>query len=559
MLMTNQKRRLLFIANLGHSEKSLTELWKTKSGRNITELYGSSTLPMGAMSIESYVKGHCENVDTVLLDLNADFIKRIQTGDIETELEYCVTHFQEFLEGEICGELEGFRPDVVAISSLFDKSISTLLKLAEIVKDFNSNILVIAGGHPANNMCEYILNEGEQMIDAISMGEGEIPFRELMESADLQQYLLSSDYFLTLDKYRHTGKSGVKQTYIWDLDEIPMFDYEGYMKRYGEEVLGYHNNVLDSEHSFNRQASIMTSRGCPYNCIFCASGAIHGKKFRKYSMERVKEEIDYWVDEKKVQTIGLMDDHLLYDVDRAIEICDYAGSKGVDIRFPNGLAIAPITKELVECMVRNHVKEVQLALESGSERVLHEIIRKPLSLQKADEVFGYFKQTDIFVKVYLVIGLPGETEEDVEDALRYLRTADFHWCTVSNATPISGSRLWQESMKLGVMDEYDFDNVSFFKSTYMTPDKYNGDIRYTVNLDVNFVHNGLMRMGRYDEAKKRFESVLKNYPNHAFAYYYVAQCKKKMGEDSAFEMEQWSKIVAEDAMWHMYADYFGLQ
>jgi radical SAM superfamily enzyme YgiQ (UPF0313 family) len=250
-------------------------------------------------------------------------------------------------------------------------------------------------------------------------------------------------------------------------------------------------------------------------------------------------------------------------VDRAIELCDYAGSKGVDILFPNGLAIAPITEELVQCMERNHVREVNLALESGSQRVLHDIIQKPLTLDIADRVFGYFKKTNIFVRIFLVVGFPDETEEDIEEGLVYLRQADFSWCAISSPTPISGSRLLKECLEKGVLKEYeyDYDEMSYFKSSYVNQDKYNGDLRYTINLDINFVHNALMRMKRYEEAMKRFESVLSTYPDHAFAWYYLAECQKILGMKMEYQqsLDHYNKIVQTDAMWKKYAEYFGLE
>jgi radical SAM superfamily enzyme YgiQ (UPF0313 family) len=414
------------------------------------------------------------------------------------------------------------------------------------------------GGHPANNLFAYILERTKGVVDAISYGEGEIPFKELLSSGNMKDYLERSPYFVTHGNIK-TGFQP-QNVYVEHLDDIPMYDYESYFETYGSKVLEYHNNTLDAGQSFNRQAVIMTSRGCPYHCIFCASQEVHGRKMRANSVCRVKQEIDYWVDQKKVETIAFLDDHILYDVDRAMEICDYAGRKGVDIRFPNGLAIAPITEELVQCLERNHVKEVSLALESGSQRVLHEIIRKPVTLDIADRVFGYFKKTNIFVKCFLVAGLPGETEEDIEDGLAYLRQADFNWCTISAATPISGSRLLKECLEKGMIQEHDYDEMSFFKSSYINQDKYNGDLRYTMNLDINFVHNALMRMNRYNEAVERFQSILSNYPNHAFAWYYLAECQKILGMEMEYQqsINHYHQIVRTDAMWRTYAKYFGL-
>lgn len=122
-------KKILFIANLSHNKKSLIELWQNKNQRNITELYGASTMPRGILSIDSYIKRYCKNIKTRILDLNAAFIGKIWHEDMEQVLEFSADHLQEFLRGEIAVPLAEFQPDIIAISSLFDKNISALLLL----------------------------------------------------------------------------------------------------------------------------------------------------------------------------------------------------------------------------------------------------------------------------------------------------------------------------------------------------------------------------------------------------------------------------------------------
>lgn len=555
--------RILFIANLNHNYDSLLKLSRSHE-LNVTELFGAINLPLGILSIDSYLKKICPGIHTQILDLNAEFLLHITEGDLNQNLYNVTKHFDRFFLEKIWRAIENFHPEVIAISSLFDKSIPTLLWMAENIKQRFPDTLIIAGGHSVNNLYEDILSKSGGSIDAISFGEGEIPFSELMAEADIKKHLRDSAYFLTKEEFENHEPYIPQYAYIEDLDDIPIYDYDSYLDHYGERILTLHNNILDANHSFSKQAVMMTSRGCPYQCIFCASRQIHGQKMRKNSMERVRQEIDYWVKKRQADTIGFFDDHILFDVNRTIQICDYAGTYGTDIRFPNGLAVSCINKELVEAFSRNKVREVYLALESGSARVLKEIIHKPLSIPKAAEVFELFKNTDIFVRVYLVLGFPNETKADVEDALSFLRHAYFNWASISIPTPISGSDLLEMSLKNGYLKEYDYRKVSFYENLYDNTEleeAYNGDVRYTVNLDVNFVHNPYMRYGKYDLAKQRFDSILKNYPNHAFAYYFKYLCMKHLGYPSS-EMEKvrkrYHEIVSTDKKWNMYAEYFRL-
>ncbi len=555
------KKKILLISNLSHNLESLTELAKSQV-KNITELFGSSNLPLGILSIESYVKSKCDFVETSIIDLNTEFMLKITSGDLDSKLMEIVNDFETFIFSSIEKEMDAFKPDIIGISTLFDKSVPTLLKLSELIKQKDKSVLLIAGGHPTNNLYETILKDENSFMDAICLGEGEIPFSQLVKSENPFNYVETCDWFAT--KLKCLRSASLSKILIENLDDIPMYDYEAFFSKYGSGILTLHNNILDSEHSFNKQAVIMTSRGCPYNCIFCASKSVHDQKMRFNSVERIKQEIDYWVDNHQVTTIGFIDDHFLFNVDRVIELCDYAGNKNLDIRFPNGLAIAPITKELVDCMVRNHVKEVQLALESGSERVLREIIRKPLSIDKAKRVFELFQDTDIFVRVFLVVGFLTETAEDIDESLIFLRSAGFHWASISTPTPISGSRLLETVLSSGQLTEYNPGQISFFNQNFENQnlaEHLNGEVRYTINLDVNFVHNPYMRMGKYHLAMERFKAILGNYPNHAFAHYYYYQCLQKLdiqSDETELARVRYNQIVQSDTTWRNYAVYFKL-
>ncbi len=546
-------RRILLIACLSHSENSLKSICAEKE-INITQLFGSDNLPTGILSMQAYVSKNCPNCQIEIINLNAKFLLTLTNGNIKEGIKTIYANFKEFICSAIIPTLKTFKPDIVGLSALFDKTIPSLILTAEQIKSYSKDILVIAGGNPCTNLYNQIFKE-TTAIDAICVKEGEIPLLELAKSNNPISYLQEENAFATPKKPR-----GLNNTLIQNLDDIPSFDLEGYFAKYTDKTLCLHNNVLDTKHSFNKQASIMTSRGCPYNCIFCASGAVHGKKVRAYSINRVKEEIDYYVDNHNVETIGFTDDHFLFDVKRAVEIVNYAGGKNVDVRFPNGLSIKHITKDFVDALVKNNVAEVQLALESGSERVLKEIIRKPLTLKKAEEVFNLFAGTNIFVKLFLVIGLPGETYEDICNGLEFLRKANFGWASISSPVPISGSRLLEYTYTQ--INKTNYDDFSFFTDSFETKEisaKFNNNIRYTVNLDINFVHNPYMRIGEYKKAQDRFGAIISNYENHAFAWYYLAKCNIKLGLDYEKEYNNYLNIIGKEKFWYDYAKFFDLE
>lgn len=548
--------KIILVSLLPTSKQRLLELQKQVISP--TELFNWSTWPLGILSIESYIYKTCKDVSIEIVDINRAFLKKMracENQNYKVALKEITDHYTDFLMQELSILCREQKVDIIGLSALFDISLSSMEIIAEEIKKISPDTLIVAGGYPCTNFAEDIVARNHS-VDAICLGEGEIPFAELIQSSNRQQYINTSPYFVT-----KTHNGGVRG-YIEDINEIPMLRYQSYMEKYGTDVIGEYVNILDGgKGAFGTEGIVMTSRGCPYGCTFCAAHSIHGRKMRFLSLERVKEEIDFWFDNYNVETINVIDDNALGDVDRMIEIVDYIGSRGKNVFFANTLSFVPVTKEFVDCLVRNKIKDVHFALESGSARVLKEIMHKPITLKRANEVLAMFRGTDIFVKIALLVGFPDETVDDIKEALEYLRKAEFHWATISSLIPISGSDIHNQIVKENGTS-YNLDTANVFMAHYANPETVDymlGDIKYTMNLDINFVHNPYMRNGRYDLAAKRFKAIIKSVPDHALAHYYLAKCYEQIGGDAEAEYSIYRDIVSKSEFWKKYVVHFGLE
>lgn len=548
--------KIVLVSLLPTSKQRLLELQDQTVSP--TELFNWSTWPLGILSIKSYIEKTCRDVSVEIVDLNRSFLRKIRScpdQNYKSALKEITDSYLSFLTEEIEDICKRESIDIFGLSALFDISLSSMEILSTAIKEFSPQSMIIGGGFPCTNFASDII-EHNPSIDAICLGEGEIPFSELLLSPNRWEYIESSPYFVTKN---HTGN---QRGLVPDINQIPMFPYKEYMDKYGTDVIDEYVNVLNGgKGAFGREGIIMTSRGCPFHCVFCAAHSIHGRKMRYLSLNRVKQEIDFWIDNYDVDTINIIDDHFLGDVDRAIQIIDYIGQRGKNVFFANTLSFVPVTQEFVNCLVRNGIKDIHFALESGSARILREVMHKPITLKRADEVLAMFRGTDIFVKVALLVGFPDETIEDIEEALTYLRQAEFHWATISSLIPISGSEVHHQIVEeKGI--PYNMDTANVFMAHYANPETVAymlGDIKYTMNLDINFVHNPHMRMGRYDLAAKRFQAILHSVPDHALAHYYLAKCYEKIGGDAEKEYATFQKIISESDFWKKYAIHFRLE
>jgi radical SAM superfamily enzyme YgiQ (UPF0313 family) len=542
-------------------------------------IVGRSPLPEGLLSIQAYIEKQCPDTQTRIISQNLAFHKRIGFSEEHrmTNLHNLLDDFDAFLFAEIDQEIAAFNPNIIGISTMFDLSsriFESICSHLESIIDKHSTILV-AGGHPVSNLYDYFLKRNKS-LHAICIGEGEIPFMELILSQDRIEYLETSSYFATRTKI-DTNSFIPKRAYVCDLDEIPPYDYETILNYYGKEILSFHSNNFGKARGYDPtdlSFSFMTTRGCPYHCVFCASQNIHGHAIREHSKSWVKRAVDQAKDQWSVSEIYFEDDHFLYDVQRAIELIDYVSSRDMKVRLPNGLAIAPITQDFVNCLVRNKTQTVYLALESGSDRILKEIIRKPLTLEQVKKVLGWFEKTDIKVVLFLIAGFPGETIEYIKKSLDFLHEV-FYWrVSVFTPIPISGSRLWTQLNEGISAEEIDFERntnmISDLQRKELAVHFPNHDMIYTLNLDLNFVHHPYVRrakelqhMKKDDEAEKllyivseEFERIYKKYPNHAIALYFLAECKRLLGCDYEELKCKAIRLFEDDYLWHNYGKYF---
>lgn len=507
------------------------------------EAYIPTSVPLGVLSIASYVKRYCY-VNMKILDFNIVLSKE----------EGKVNNFKDILKNALIEISNEFIPDIFAISALFNSNFSYLDIITSTAKEyFPESIVVVGGGLPTNLYQQVIESSSE--IDAVSFAEGEIPFVELVRSNNKYDYFEKSSYWITRKKLNTDFRP--KAIFVNDLDSIPPLDYE--LINFDDYQKNNRNHGSENANAI----SIMTSRGCPFNCCFCASHTVHGKKIRLMSSKRIISDIDYLIEKYNVKTFLIEDDHFLIDKKRAIDILEALSSRNVNIEFPNGLAVYSITEDIVYALKKAGVKMATLAIESGSENVLKNIIHKPLKLSLVYSAVELLRSADIYIRAFFIIGFPGETPQDRKMTIDLIKNAGFNWVAIMIATPIAGSELYKICIENNYLISSNIEDFHYGKANIKTEDIVPENIeleRYLMNLELNFVNNYDLKNGNYSTALIGFDDVIKRVPNHAFAYYFAALCYEKMNNlpKCRYCREKFNEIIAKDNKWSEYAEKFKL-
>lgn len=192
-------------------------------------------------------------------------------------------------------------------------------------------------------------------------------------------------------------------------------------------------------------APVMTTRGCPFNCSFCASAATWNRRLRRRSPENVIEELDYLVRHHGVREIHFEDDNLTSRKDHAGRISELILSRGLDIAWacPNGVRIDTLDRDLLQLMRRSGCYMLGLGIETANQE-LSDAVGKKLDLSCLEEKVHLMKEMGIDAYGFFLLGLPGETQETAEETIDLACRLPFAQVHFSHLVPLPGSRIFND-------------------------------------------------------------------------------------------------------------------
>jgi anaerobic magnesium-protoporphyrin IX monomethyl ester cyclase len=354
---------------------------------------------------------------------------------------------------DIADRIKRWSPDIVGINVPFSGWSKAAFDVASVVKSVDKDILTVLDGlHPSARPLECLSNPN---IDFVVRGETEYAMLELVGA--LEQGKTDE-----LDKIKGIGftKKG-KQVLTVPRPEIQELDSLPFPARHLLPMDIYFEAVKENPIRGTirkRYAIMITSRGCPHECIFCSNHIVMGRKWRGRSPENVVNEIEQLVNTYSIKQIDFFDDNMTLIKKRAIKICDLIMERKIDIEWyvPTGVRVDTLDEELLRKMKSSGCKGIRFAPESGVQRVVTEVIKKNLDLKDVEKAVVLAKKVGIKTGIFFILGLIGETKEDMEETIKYayklrkLGAANFHF---SIATPLYGTELYEQAKLGGFLKE----------------------------------------------------------------------------------------------------------
>ncbi|MFH1093340.1 MAG: radical SAM protein [Candidatus Omnitrophota bacterium] len=329
--------------------------------------------------------------------------------------------------------------DFIGISAPFTNNAKIVKELAhEIKAGFPDKPIILGGVYPSLTPRDAFCAD----IDYYVVGEGELPLLEIISGHNPEQIQGVLAYSQPVSRVR-------RAKIIENLDDIP---YPARNKLPMHQYLSFCSPRRDRI----RTVSMITSRGCPYDCTFCSIHSITGYTWRKRSSENVLAEIKLLVEEFKVQHIEFEDDNLTFEKKRMQEIVQgiiFLNNKGANISWsaPNGVRVDTLDEELLEQIKASNCIFLNLAVESGDADMLKRM-NKRLNLSKVLEITRICKRLGIKTNAFFMIGYPGETERSFKKTLNFVKKlkkigVDEFYATITRAYP--GTKLFDECKEKG--------------------------------------------------------------------------------------------------------------
>lgn len=365
---------------------------------------------------------------------------------------------------EIKKLIEDFQPDMVGVNNIFSLQRHNAHEVYRITKMVNPEIITVAGGAHPTSMPELVISDGD--VDFVVLGEGEGAFEELLEGLE------GKKDFETIDgigfQRNGTIRINPKTKFVDDVDALPfparhLLNWDKY---YGLEV----SHGVRHRRKFS---PIVTSRGCPAKCTFCSAYKVWGRAFRARSPENVIAEMKEMIEKFGIEEIVFEDDNLTLDPKRAERIFDLMVEEKLNLVWdtPNGVAGWTLTPELLEKMKASGCVRLNFPIESANPEVLKHIIRKPLKLEKVGPLVEHARKIKLPIGFFFVIGMPGETEDQIWDSYRFARKHGVYNPHVSIATPYPGTELYEIALKNNYLREgYTMDDLFIRSFPISTPE-----------------------------------------------------------------------------------------
>jgi len=435
-------KKMVFI-NPPDGDVTMFRLNVAKRGRyNNNPPYGLGVLATVARSI---------GIEVRICNLNHFILKSAKKAEDGFD-------FDSTWKQELDRLLEEFKPDIVGVTCLFTMTHESFKKVVNHVS--KSGAPIIAGGVHVTNDVDAVLKD-VPAIDAVILKEGERAFRSLLlrlndssSTAVMGQIVFNQDKVL---KFLNDVRPAVE-----DFDLHPAMDLMNVSELSDAGCVGAYHYLKPPG---TKISTVLSNRGCRGQCTFCCVSTFNGRGVRQRSVVCVVDEIEKLRDDYGVTHITWLDDDLLANHDRCLDLFHEISKRKLGITWDasNGLIAAFCKDEIIHAAADSGCIGLVIGVESGNREILKRI-RKPGTIenfQKAAEVIRKYPQ--IYANAFLMVGFPHETLSQIQETIDLAFELDLDWYKINTLQPLPNTPIYDSMLGNGMLEQAPITKIHFDK------------------------------------------------------------------------------------------------
>ena len=346
--------------------------------------------------------------------------------------------------GNFEADLKEIQPNYL-VANIATPSFKSDMMAVQHAKEIVPSICTIVKGAPFLTYNTNTIYENP-FIDYVIMGEAELTLKDILDGVPDNE-ILGICYRENFQPVKND-----KRPFIDNLDILP------FPARHLVD-----NSIYRRPDNGKVQAVIKVARGCPFHCFFCLATPVSGTKVRTRSPENIVAELKECVEKYNIKNFLFWSDIFNFDREWTLELCQKIIESGLKITWSSNTRADTMDDEMAKMMYKSGCRLVSMGVESGSQKMLDNIGKK-ITLDDIRNTVKILKKNKIKIYNYFVIGLPWETEETVEETIKFAIELDSNFISFYTATPLPGTKYFAYAM-MNKLVEGNLD----FRSAYYEP------------------------------------------------------------------------------------------
>lgn len=346
--------------------------------------------------------------------------------------------------GDFEADLKEFQPNYL-VANIATPTFQSDMMAVKLAKEIVPSICTIVKGAPFLTYNTNTIYENP-FIDYVIMGEAELTLKDILDGVPNCE-ILGICYRENFQPVKND-----KRPFIEDLDILP------FPARHLVD-----NSIYKRPDNGKVQAVIKVARGCPFHCFFCLATPVSGAKVRTRSPENIVAELKECVEKYNIKNFLFWSDIFNFNREWTLELCQKIIESGLKITWSSNTRADTMDDEMAKMMYKSGCRLVSIGVESGSQKMLDNIGKK-ITLDDIRNTVKILKKNKIKIYNYFVIGLPWETEETVEETIKFAIELDSNFISFYTATPLPGTKYFAYAM-INKLVEGNLD----FRSAYYEP------------------------------------------------------------------------------------------